>query len=127
MFYFRYVFALTYDIFVLVALFFFFTLICLALKHGQTIAPGTKWFQWSLALIYYFYYYFSYRLGGQTIGMRAWGLQIHSTQSRFMHHQVLGRLLLMFPAFLYALCRFKSPLLLLGGWTKTTMTFSRYT
>ena len=66
--------ALIYDLFILAALAIAWTGVCLALTHGHAIPPGTGWYQFSLLILLVFYYYFSWRFGRQTIGMRAWKL-----------------------------------------------------
>lgn len=67
--------ALIYDLFIITALCFFFAGIVVFFNHGQAIAPATRWFQATLLVIIFLYFYFSLRQGGQTIGMRAWRLQ----------------------------------------------------
>ena len=40
------------------------------------IAPGTQWYRAWLLLVAFAYYGVSWRLGGQTIGMKAWRLRV---------------------------------------------------
>ena len=48
-------------------------LVFLATRRG--IAPGTLWYQAYLLAVAFAYYGISWRLGGQTIGMKAWRLR----------------------------------------------------
>ena len=52
----------------------------LALPVGRDgfIAPGTLWFQLLLFAVTLAYYAASWKLGGQTIGMRAWRVRVRS-------------------------------------------------
>lgn len=68
--------AFLYDLFVIVALYFFVAAIGVTFNHGEAIAAGNRWFQGLLLSIFFLYYYVSLRQGGQTIGMRAWALQL---------------------------------------------------
>ncbi len=119
MFYVRYFGALVYDGMVLAALFIIFTALCLLYRHGVAIPPGAIAYQLSLLFIIYGYYFQSYRHGGQTIGMRAWHLKIVSLATHLNKKQILARLLLVFPAYIFSILRIKNPMRLLKGWTKS--------
>ncbi|ASQ44899.1 RDD family protein [Legionella clemsonensis] len=118
---FRYIAAQIYDSFILTALSFGFTAICLLTTHGMAIAPATKWYQYSLLTLFIGYYLTSIRHGGQTIGMRAWRLQLISDNGKLNWWQAAGRLILVLPALAGGLLRFRNPQQLLYRWTKTRL------
>lgn len=68
--------ALAYDLMLLAALLFIFTLTLFALRGGREIAPGTVWFQLCLAAIVVIFFAGFWVHGGQTLGMRAWRLHV---------------------------------------------------
>lgn len=73
--------ALTYDALLLVALLFAATFAVLPLTHGEAITTGTQGamayaFRAWLLLVAFAYFGFSWTRGGQTLGMRAWGLRL---------------------------------------------------
>lgn len=118
---FRYFAAQLYDSFVLIALFFAFTALCLFATHGDAIPPASHWYQFSLLGIFFSYYLFSIHRGGQTIGMRAWRLQITTDEGMPNYSQLIKRLLLILPALLTSLIVFRSPQQPLYRWTKTKL------
>jgi len=119
MFYIKYMSALIYDVFILFALCLIFTALCLCFRQGNLIPAGSLWYQLSLLAITYLYYSLSYRFGGQTIGMRAWRIQLISTTNYLKQQQLIARFLLAIPAVLYAIMRLKKPGNYLTCWTKT--------
>ena len=119
MFYIKYMSALIYDVFILFALFLIFTALCLGMRQGRIIPAGSLWYQLSLATITYLYYSLSYQCGGQTIGMRAWRIQLISTTTSLKQKHLIARFLLTIPAVCYAIMRFKKPGNYLTCWTKT--------
>ncbi|KTD23035.1 RDD family protein [Legionella londiniensis] len=110
--------AVLYDALILCALFFVITGFCLILRHGATILPGTRWFQILLSGAAYLYYALSYRHGGQTIGMRAWGLKLIPHAAPISQKQILKRILLAVPVLVLGLGTLKNPLELLNKYTK---------
>src|SRR5690606_17302247 len=68
--------ALIYDLLLLAALLFLFTLALFALRGGREIAPGTLWFQLCLAAIVVLFFTWFWVHGGQTLGMKAWRLRV---------------------------------------------------
>lgn len=119
MFLIRYCCALLYDGLILLTLFLAFTAFSLMVRRGTIIEPNTPWHQIALLIITYCYYYLSYRSGGQTLGMKAWRIQLVSSASTLSHRQIIGRMCLALPALLYGLMRFKSPQQSLARWTQT--------
>ncbi|CEK11938.1 RDD family protein [Legionella hackeliae] len=113
--------AQIYDSFIITALFFAFTTICLLFNHGTAIAAATRWYQFCLIALFVAYYMISLRYGGQTIGMRAWRLQLISKNGNLNWQQTVRRLLLILPAYVVGLVSFHSPQQLLSQWTKTRL------
>ena len=74
----KHVAALIYDIFPILALFLTTSLLSIMLRQGEEVQPSTWWFQGLLLLEVYFYFAYSWKKGGHTLGMRAWKIQIHS-------------------------------------------------
>ncbi len=73
--------ALIYDIFPILGMFLVTSLLFIFLRAGKEVAPQTLWFQIILFLEVFFYFSYSWKKGGQTIGMKAWkiGISNHST------------------------------------------------
>ena len=68
--------ALVYDLMLLAGVLIVATLAIYALRGGRPIAPGTLWFQLSLAAITVIFFTWFWTHGGQTLGMRAWRLRL---------------------------------------------------
>lgn len=85
--------CMLYDTMVLVAILFALTTLTLALRQGVAIAPGSHAYQLFLLLTAWLYFAYSWRRGGQTLGMRAWQVHIHSNQGRVSWSQSLLRFL----------------------------------
>lgn len=68
--------ALVYDLMLLAALLFMFTLAVFIARGGRAVAPGTLWFQLSLAAIVVLFFTWFWVHGGQTLGMKAWRLRV---------------------------------------------------
>ncbi len=73
---FKHLFSLIYDIFPITGLFLTTSLVVMLLRGGEEVAPGTVWFQALLIAEVYLYFTYSWKSGGQTLGMRAWKLAI---------------------------------------------------
>lgn len=72
----RYLAAVFYDVCIILALFLGMTAILVMARSGNSIAPGSHWYQCLLVLMVYVYYMGSMTYGGQTIGLKAWRLQL---------------------------------------------------
>ncbi|OCH97802.1 hypothetical protein A8135_00830 [Legionella jamestowniensis] len=118
---FRYLAAQVYDSFIILALFFGFTAICLLTTHGVAITPATRWYQLSLVVIFISYYQVSFIYGGQTIGMRAWRLRLIADNGNPGWWQAAKRLILVLPALVVGLFSFNNPQRLLFHWTNTRL------
>lgn len=71
--------AMTYDALPLIAILFFSSIALLAVHGGKPATPGTLWAFFTI-LVYWsivgVYAVFSWRRGGQTMGMRPWRLLV---------------------------------------------------
>jgi uncharacterized RDD family membrane protein YckC len=97
---FRYFGAIIYDCIILTAIFFVVTTVCVFFNKGKAIQPDVYWYQLTLLMVWFYYYYLSYRYGGQTIGQRAWRLKLLSSTKPISAWQVMCRFLLLLPALL---------------------------
>jgi uncharacterized RDD family membrane protein YckC len=73
--------AIVYDLLPVLALCFATAALVLLLRGGTPVAAGSPaaWGEFALMLLVCFAYFgFSWRRGGQTLGMRAWRLQLVS-------------------------------------------------
>ncbi len=68
--------AFLYDIFPILGITILTTFITLLFRNGEAISPGTSWFRILISFEILFYYIYSWKIGGQTLGMRAWKLKI---------------------------------------------------
>lgn len=97
--------ALSYDSLVMVGFLMVATFPYLGVLHLVTgsdeTAVGDPLFRFYLVALTFGYVWFSWRRGGQTIGMKAWRLQAISddAQQRLGHGQIALRFFLGFPAF----------------------------
>ncbi len=73
--------ALTYDIFPILGIFLSTSLLLVLIRQGQEIEPRTLWFQLLLFFEVFFYFAYSWKRGGQTLGMRAWKIGIENYQT----------------------------------------------
>lgn len=73
--------ALIYDIFPILGIFLVTSLLFVFLRAGKEVAPQTLWFQFILFFEVYFYFTYSWKKGGQTIGMKAWKISINHYDS----------------------------------------------
>ncbi len=65
-----------YDALLLFGIFFAATLIILPLNRGQAIAPHDALYTIYLLIVCFFYFGWFWTHGGQTLGMRAWGVRL---------------------------------------------------
>jgi len=68
--------ALCYDLLLLAALMFCFTLLVLVARLGAAIPPGSWWFASSLVGVAMAFFCGFWTHGGQTVGMRAWRIRV---------------------------------------------------
>jgi uncharacterized RDD family membrane protein YckC len=72
--------ALLYDIFPILAIWLVTSLFLLVVRGGSEIEPGTPWLTALLVAEVWLYFTYSWKMGGQTLGMRAWKIQISDFQ-----------------------------------------------
>lgn len=68
--------AFCYDLLLLAALVFCFTLAVLAVRLGAPVPPGTWWFPTALVALAAAFFCGFWVHGGQTVGMRAWRIRV---------------------------------------------------
>ncbi len=68
--------AIFYDTLLLFAVLFFATALALPFTHGQAVRPHNPWYSSYLLLVTFFFLAWFWVHGGQTLGMRAWGLRV---------------------------------------------------
>jgi uncharacterized RDD family membrane protein YckC len=114
--------AMLYDLLIIIALEFTLTFLLISFRQTKVIAPNTHWYQLLLIVIPIIYICISWRLGGQTIGMKAWKLRLHAKQSdTIAWQQIMLRLLLFLPAYLMSPLKLTRPQILLEKWTNTAL------
>lgn len=74
----KHVAALIYDIFPILALFLTTSLFLLMFRQGDEVQPRTFWLQALLFAELFLYFAYSWKKGGQTLGMRAWKIRIEN-------------------------------------------------
>jgi uncharacterized RDD family membrane protein YckC len=77
--------AFIYDIFPLVGIFILTSFIVLLFNGGDTVPPHSLWLSLLLSSEVAFYYIYSWKKGGQTLGMRAWKMKIIPNQKNQSH------------------------------------------
>lgn len=74
--------AATYDLLIVVALLMVATFVAMVPNEGKAVPAGTAWFQFYLLLWLLAYFGYCWTVGGQTVGMRAWQLQLVDAQGQ---------------------------------------------
>jgi uncharacterized RDD family membrane protein YckC len=91
--------ALFYDSLLLLAILFIATVILLPLTGGEAVHSGNPFFSAYLLFISFFFYGWFWMHGGQTLGMRAWRLQLRNLRpGPLTWWQVLLRFLIALPS-----------------------------
>ncbi len=72
----KHVAALIYDIFPILGIFLITSLFLVLIRHGEEVQPRTLWLQLLLFSEVFLYFTYSWKKGGQTLGMRAWKIGI---------------------------------------------------
>ena len=93
--------AMTYDSFLLVALWFLATGILVALNGGQALSPLQSQFILfpSIILLTASFYTWFWTHGGQTLGMKTWKIRLVTTEGKAItRHQALIRVLASIPS-----------------------------
>ncbi len=90
----KHIFAFVYDIFPVVGMLLLTSFAVLLLRNGQEVPRNTWWFDVLLGMEIAFYYIYSWKIGGQTLGMRAWKMKIipnDKQQRTLTWWQAIGR------------------------------------
>ena len=91
--------ALFYDSLLLLAIWFVATALLLPFTEGEALPPNNPLLSTYLLFISVFFYGWFWRHGGQTLGMRAWKLQLRSLRpGAISWWQVLLRILVAIPS-----------------------------
>ena len=91
--------ALFYDSLLLLALWFVATALLLPFTGGEAVPPNNPLLPTYLLFISFFFYGWFWRHGGQTLGMRAWKLQLRNLRpGAISWWQVLLRILVAIPS-----------------------------
>lgn len=80
--FFRQLASIVYDLLVVVALLMVLTGLVLAARAGRAFDPQSAWFRLLLLVGWWAYFVWSWTHGGQTLGMRAWRLELESCDGR---------------------------------------------
>lgn len=83
--------AFIYDIFPVLGILISTSLIIVLLRGGKEIETSTLWLQLLLVAEIFTYYTYSWKRGGQTLGMRAWKIKIQSNSNRLSWPQLTLR------------------------------------
>ncbi len=68
--------AMAYDWLLLASVLFAATFVLILLRGGTAIEPGTWWYATLLIAVAFLFYGWCWTHGGQTLGLRAWKLQV---------------------------------------------------
>jgi uncharacterized RDD family membrane protein YckC len=91
--------ALFYDTLLLLGLWFIAVAIVLPLNHGEAFAPHNPLLTTYLLFVAFFFYAWFWMHGGQTLGMRAWKLQLRNLRSGHLTWlQLMLRFLIAIPS-----------------------------
>ncbi|WP_395374355.1 RDD family protein [Marinicella sp. W31] len=85
--------AFIYDIFPVLGILLVTSLIIILVRKGAEIEPNTLWFQLLLLTEIFMYYIYSWKNGGQTLGMRAWKIKIEPNHENNSWLQLIARFL----------------------------------
>lgn len=72
--------AALYDTLIVIALIMTASFLALIPNGGKAVPPQTFWFQFYLLMWLLAYFGYSWNVGGQTVGMRAWQLRLVDAQ-----------------------------------------------
>lgn len=70
--------AAFYDLLLMIALWFIAVFALLPFTHGHAVDGSNPWFRLYLFVVPYLFFSWFWTRGGQTLGMRAWRLQLRS-------------------------------------------------
>jgi len=73
---FKHIAAFIYDIFPVIGIVLLTSFVVLLIRNGHEVERNTLWFNFLLFSEITLYYVYSWKIGGQTLGMRAWKMKI---------------------------------------------------
>ena len=73
--------AFLYDLFPVIGILLLTSFIVLMIRNGQEVERHTLWFSALVTFEIAIYYIYSWKKGGQTLGMRAWKMKIQSASN----------------------------------------------
>ncbi len=105
--------AIFYDTLLLFSVLYFATIPVVALNRGDTIPAQSPWYMAYLVLVSFLYFGWFWTHGGQTLGMKAWRVQVLSrsggpvdwAQASFRYAGAVGSWAALGAGFLWALLR----------------------
>lgn len=84
--------AAVYDLFLLVGLWLLAALVLLPFNHGQAVDGHSPWVRLYFLFIPYLFFSWFWTRGGQTLGMKAWRMQLRAADgSGVQWHQAILR------------------------------------
>jgi len=84
--------AAVYDLFLLVGLWLLSALVLLPFHHGQAVDGHSPWVRLYFLFIPYLFFSWFWTRGGQTLGMKAWRMQLRAADgSAVLWHQAVIR------------------------------------
>lgn len=78
--------AFFYDLFPVLGILLLTNLMFLFFRNGVEIPAHTLWFQLIIFFEIFFYYAYSWKAGGQTLGMRAWKIKIQQLDKKQINY-----------------------------------------
>ena len=88
---FRRLFAIFYDCFLLLAIYFVVSGVAIALNRGTAVEPGNTLqplMVFILVSLSYLYFAWFWMHGGQTLGMKTWQIQLRSIDTGEINHKI---------------------------------------
>ncbi|WP_038092152.1 RDD family protein [Acidihalobacter prosperus] len=74
--------SIVYDSLLMFALLIVANALLIPFQHGKPIAPGNHLYQLYLLYVIYLFFAWFWIHGGQTLGMKAWGIRLVSTDGK---------------------------------------------
>lgn len=74
--------AILYDLLLVAALWILTTILFIAIRGGEPVAPGNSVYQLALFLVPYVFLVGFWSRKGRTLGMQSWGLQLEDSEGR---------------------------------------------
>ena len=78
----KYLLAIIYDLFLLLGVLLFLTVIFSFFNHGEPPKSSNIFYRLSLLITIIFFYHYSWHKSGQTLGMKSWKLKLISQNNK---------------------------------------------